>query len=178
MHDKIMYKAGEDSGKRQNTMLFSCFISLSIALCFVMSLTLADGNQEETGDYVESDVIPNDLTEKRSLIAKQSMLLGKWNKLGNKSLKDYLKSFRRREYFGKRAMIGGGRWGKRSDPSNLFMGKRPRPLRMGKRSSGYHDNVVGQKALKMQQIGLRMGKRNLENEKRSLGGPLGWEIWK
>ena len=102
------------------------------------------------------------------------MLLGKWNKLGNRSLKDYFKSFRRREYFS-------GRWGKRSEPSNFaFMGKRPRPLRMGKRSSGYsnHDNIVGQKALKMHQIGLRMGKRDLGNVKRSLGGPLGWELWK
>ena len=97
MHDKIMYKAGEDSGKCQNMMLFSRFISLSMALCFVIGLTLEVGNLEETGDDVGSDVIPNDLTEKRSLIAKQSMLLGKWNKLGNKSLKDYLKSFRRRE---------------------------------------------------------------------------------
>ena len=70
---------------------------MSTALCFVFGLALAVGNPEETGDDVGSDAIPNDLTEKRSLIAKQSMLLGKWNKLGNKSLKDYLKSFRRRE---------------------------------------------------------------------------------
>ena len=144
-----------------------------------MGLALAVGDPEEIENDVGSDVVPNDLTQKLSLIAKQSMLLGKWNKLGNKSLKDYLKSFRRREYFGKWAMIAGSRWGKRSETSKfVFMGKRPRPLRMGKRSSGYHDNVVGQKALKMQQIGLRMGKRNLENEKRSLGGPLGWESWK
>ena len=75
----------------------------------------------------------------------------------------------------------GDRWGKRSETSKfVFMGKRPRPLRMGKRSSGYsnHDNIVGQKALKMHQIGLKMGKRDLGNVKRSLGGPLGWELWK
>ena len=154
-------------------MVCSHFIILSTALCFVMGLALAVGNPEEICKDVGPDVDPNDLADKRSLIAKQSMLLGKWNKLGNKSLKDYLKSFRRREYFGKRAMIGGGRWGKRSEQSNfVFMGKRPRPLRMGKRSSGNfnHDNVVGQEALKMHQIAIRMGKKDQQNLKRSLDG--------
>ena len=149
------------------------FITFSTALSFVIKI------ENDVGS-VGSDNVPNDLAEKHRRIAKQSMLLGKWNKLGNKSLKDYLKSFRRREYFGKREMIGGGRWGKRSDPSNLFMGKKPRPLRMGKRSLGSsnHDKIVGQEALKIHQIGLRMGQRNLENVKRSIGGPLGWESWK
>ena len=54
------------------------------------------------------------------------------------------------------------------------------PLRLGKRSSGSsnHDNIVGKEPLKMHQLGLRMGIRNLKNMKKSLNGPLGWESWK
>ena len=165
-------------------MVSSPSITLFTALCFVIGLALVVGNLEEDWtDFgsVPSDVALNDLAQKCSLIFKQSMLLRTWNELGNKSVKDYLKSFSRREYFGKRAMIEAGRWGKRSEPPKfVFMGKRPRPLRMGKRSSGSsnHDNIVGQKALKMHQIGLRMGKRDPKHVKRSLGGPLGWEWWK
>ena len=138
-------------------MLCSPSITLSTSICSVIGLAWVSGNLEELGNdfrSVRSDVVSNDLAEKRSLISKQAMLLRTWKELGNKSLKDYLKSFRRREYFGKRAMIGGGRWGKRSETSKfVFMGKRPRPLRMGKRSSGYlnHDNLDGQEALKKHQ---------------------------
>ena len=78
MHDESMYKKGEDSRKCQKKILFSRFISLSMALFFVIGLTLAVGNLEQTRNDVGSDVFLNDLGLKHNLIAKQSMLLGKW----------------------------------------------------------------------------------------------------
>ena len=135
-------------------MLCSPSITLFTALCFVIGLALVIGNPEEVGNdfgSVQSYHVSNDLTQKHSLISKQSLLLREWKELGIKPLKDYLKYFRRREYFG-------SRWGKRSEPSNfVFMGKRPRPLGMGQRSSGYlnHDKLVGEEAPNMNQIGLR-----------------------
>eukprot|EP00091_Calanus_sinicus_P022471 TRINITY_DN7130_c0_g1_i1.p1 TRINITY_DN7130_c0_g1~~TRINITY_DN7130_c0_g1_i1.p1 ORF type:complete len:136 (-),score=27.23 TRINITY_DN7130_c0_g1_i1:122-493(-) len=123
-------------------MAFSSIIIFSMVLGCFLGLSLAVENLEDKN----KDGVPA-VVQKRSLIVKQ---FGNWNKLGNKPLKEYLKSFRRRrEYFGKHEL------GERSQSMKLmFMGKMPRPLRMS------------------------IGKRDLANVKRSLGGPLGWELWK
>ena len=153
----------------QKTMGCSSYISLPILLYLVTHLGLALGDLEEPATGVGFDVVA-----KRSLMAKQSMLLGKWNQLRDKSLKNYLKYFRRSQ----------GGYGKRSDglsktertvPSKVvFMGKRPRPLRMGKRTPYYliNDNNISQNGL------MKKEEISEENGKRTVGGPLGWEIWK
>ena len=72
------------------------------------------------------------------------MLIRVWNRWNKGPFKDYLKNFQRKYYLDKRSMIGGGRWGKRSKGEHekeqmsttykvVYLGKRPRPLRLGKR---------------------------------------------
>ena len=48
-------------------MVGTNFIIFSMALCFVMGLALAVGEREEIENDVGSDVVPNDLTQKRNL---------------------------------------------------------------------------------------------------------------
>jgi hypothetical protein len=62
-------------------MVCSPSITLSTTLFFVIGLELVVGNLKEIGNdfrSVRSDVVSNDLAEKRSLISKQAMLLRTW----------------------------------------------------------------------------------------------------
>ena len=98
-----------------------------------------------------------------------NMLIAEWKRWRKGSYKDYCKHFQTKGYPDKRAMIGGGRWGKRSNEktsgseivdkrataSNFYLGKRPRPLRLGKRDL---------KSLKRSLVGLvGWGKRKQRN---------------
>ena len=104
---KESYKGVRDTEWSQSTMVCSHLLTLSMAFCFITGLTLAVSYAEEIENDrgpVVSDAVPNSLAQHRSLLAKHFVLLGKWKVLSNKSLKHYLKSFMRREYFS-------GRWG-------------------------------------------------------------------